>query len=73
MIDKSKKDKLKIDVVTEELLTAPVNKGDIIGYARISIDGEVIGNVNILAANSVEKASFFRLFFMMIKEWLTFK
>lgn len=73
LIDKSKKDKLKIDVVTQEPLTAPVEKGDIIGYAKISIEDKVIGNVNIIASETVEKASFFRLFIMMIKEWLTFK
>jgi D-alanyl-D-alanine carboxypeptidase (penicillin-binding protein 5/6) len=73
LIDKSKKDKLKIDIVTQDTLTAPVEKGTIIGYARITLDKEVIGNVNILTADTVEKASFFRLFIMMIKEWLTFK
>lgn len=73
LIDKSKKDKIKIDVVVQEPLTAPVEKGDIIGYAKISLENEVIGNVNILASETVEKASFFRLFIMMIKEWLNFK
>ncbi len=70
LIDKSKKDSLKVDVVTENTLIAPIEKGTIVGYAKISIDNKVIGNVNIIAANSVAKASFFRLFILMIKEWL---
>lgn len=73
LIDKSKKDKLNIDIVTEDILIAPIEKGAIVGYAKISVDNQVIGNVNIIAAQTVEKASFFRLFIMMIKEWLNFK
>lgn len=43
----------------KEGITAPVKKGDILGKAVFMLDGEVIGETDIIAAENVEKAGFF--------------
>ncbi|MBO5852829.1 MAG: D-alanyl-D-alanine carboxypeptidase [Clostridia bacterium] len=43
----------------EEELTAPVKKGDIVGYVHIQLNGEEIGVISITAAKDVDKLTFF--------------
>lgn len=43
----------------KEGITAPVKKGDILGKAVFMLDGEVIGETDIIATENVEKAGFF--------------
>lgn len=43
----------------KEGITAPVKKGDVLGKAVFMLDGEVIGETDIIAAENVEKAGFF--------------
>lgn len=47
------------EFVFEENLTAPVNEGDILGSLVYRLNGEEIGSVDIVAAESVRKANFF--------------
>lgn len=43
----------------KEGITAPVKKGDVLGKAVFMLDGEVIGETDIIATENVEKAGFF--------------
>lgn len=43
----------------KEGITAPVKKGDVLGKAVFMLEGEVIGETDIIAAENVEKAGFF--------------
>lgn len=54
LLEKSKSGEVTQEVIMEEL-TAPVEKGQKIGSVRFELDGEVVGEVPIIAAESVEK------------------
>lgn len=45
--------------VFEENLTAPINEGDILGRLVYRLNGQEIGQVEIIAAESIRKANFF--------------
>ena len=42
-----------------EELSAPINEGDILGYLVYRLDGQELGRVEIVAAESVRRATFF--------------
>ena len=47
------------EIQIKEGITAPVKKGDSLGKAVFMLDGEVIGETDIIATENVEKAGFF--------------
>ena len=52
-------DKVEKTVVPKENLTAPVEKGAVVGYVVYSVDGNELGRSDIVAAEAVEEAGFF--------------
>ena len=46
------------EVLLEEELTAPIEKGEAVGKVVYRLNGEILGEVPILAGESVEKAEF---------------
>ena len=54
----------KIEKIYEipEYLTAPINKGDVIGKITYKIEDEVIGSSDIIVGDNVEKISFLDVF-----------
>lgn len=59
VVEKSKGTKLEAKIELPESIPAPVKAGDIIGRIEYSLNGEVLGEVPIRAAESVDKISFF--------------
>lgn len=47
------------EIQIKEEITSPVKKGDVLGKAVFTLDGEVIGEIDIIASENVEKAGFF--------------
>ena len=47
------------EIQIKEGITAPVKKGDVLGKAVFMLEGEVIGETDIIATENVEKAGFF--------------
>ena len=45
-------------ITLPEKLTAPVREGDIVGSLTYTLEGKELGTVNILAAETVEAASY---------------
>ncbi|MDO5335855.1 MAG: D-alanyl-D-alanine carboxypeptidase family protein [Eubacteriales bacterium] len=45
-------------LVLPDKIKAPVKKGDVLGKAQYLVDGKVLGEVNILSSEDVEKADF---------------
>lgn len=45
--------KLQFEISADTQLTAPVNKGDVLGSARVIYDGEDYGTVDLVAANTL--------------------
>jgi serine-type D-Ala-D-Ala carboxypeptidase (penicillin-binding protein 5/6) len=69
LIKKGNKDKIEKTVSVEDVIEAPVDKGQKIGEVIYKIDGEQIGKADVVADAAVERASFFKLFAKMITEW----
>lgn len=64
-----KTDSAKIEqrVNINEEITAPIKKGQKLGNVEIQLNGKVHSSYDILAAESVEKMSFFRAFLMILQ------
>lgn len=45
------------NIKTEESVDAPVRKGQVLGTAELSYDGEIIGTINLVASESVERST----------------
>ena len=58
-IKKAKKRLLKVALMYEGPIEAPIKKDDIIGKFRVVYDDELVGEYNLLAANNVEKVNIF--------------
>ena len=68
LIEKSQVGKLSQVTELPEELIAPVEKGQQIGVTRIFLDGKEIGTVKIVAAETVEKNTFFMIFAELLKK-----
>ena len=51
---------IKTKYVIDQNLTAPVQKGESIGYAVIQLQGETITTIKLYAMESVQEGSFYR-------------
>lgn len=49
-------------VFINDNITAPVNKGDIVGYMEFTIGDNVVEKVELTAQNSIDKKGYFRVF-----------
>lgn len=45
-------------LVYEEMIEAPIEKGEILGYITYELNGSIIGELNIIATQSIEKISY---------------
>ena len=66
-VEKGSKPELIIDTAT---LEAPVEKGQVIGSARIELNGETLAKCNLLAAESIEKKNIASAFRNLMRNWL---
>ena len=55
--------------VTDYEVKAPVAENDVVGSIEVYRDGVLVDTVNVVAAESVEKANFFDYFRQNAKEW----
>ncbi len=71
LLRKGDSDKVKREIIVDESIEAPVEKGQKLGEAVYSIEGyeKPLARLDIVAETEVKKASFFRLFFRMILDW----
>lgn len=70
LLNKSAAGSVETQITLPENLTAPINKGDIVGEVTYSVNGEEIGKSNICALESIDKIGYFevlsRIFTKMI-------
>lgn len=55
LVEKNKDDNISSEIILDENLTAPIERGQKIGIVKFALNEEVIGEVPILAASDVEK------------------
>ncbi len=69
LLKKGEKGKVERKINLENNLAAPVSEGQKIGEIIYMISGNEVGNADLVASNSVQKASFIKLFLLMMREW----
>ena len=57
---------VKKEVLLPEAISAPVLKGDVIGKIRYTVDGELVGESDVLAGETVEEMSFLYLILRLL-------
>jgi len=67
LIDKGQKSSVTMEVRLEESLTAPVSQGQRLGTMTIKAGEQVLAEVPLVAAKSVERLQFWDLFVMVLK------
>ncbi|MCC8128442.1 MAG: D-alanyl-D-alanine carboxypeptidase [Clostridiales bacterium] len=70
LIAKSDAGRLTTELTLDETVEAPVNAGDLLGTLTISLDGQVIQELPVTAAESVERRTFGSIFREMVGELL---
>ena len=64
--------RIKYHYSRAEAIEAPVERGQILGFVTMEIDGDVIGNAKIIAAESVPRLDLGRCFGYMLKAFFSF-
>ncbi len=66
---KGKKDSFDVDFVPNNKVFAPINTGDIVGKLEIYKNSVLVGEVNVVSMENVEKEGFFDVVTKIIKNW----
>ncbi|WP_374220731.1 D-alanyl-D-alanine carboxypeptidase family protein [Deefgea sp. CFH1-16] len=61
--------KLKIDLVSQQPLMAPIKEGQVVGTMKISLEGKVLSERKVVAIASVEEANIFGRAWDTIRLW----
>lgn len=69
LIKKGEDKNLEQNITLDDSITAPVNKGDKLGTISYSINGEIVGSSNIVAANDVKKIGLWNMTTFLYKSW----
>jgi len=67
LLPKTEKSGIKKETEWKENISAPIEKGDILGYVNIYNGKEQIGRIPILAQNKVKKMNFGISFYRILK------
>jgi serine-type D-Ala-D-Ala carboxypeptidase (penicillin-binding protein 5/6) len=70
MVQKGRENDLNKSVVLNELVDAPIKKGDILGKEVVTLDGKKLGEVNLIAIEDIEKAGFFTRLWRLFINWI---
>ncbi|WP_159911511.1 D-alanyl-D-alanine carboxypeptidase family protein [Pantoea sp. 18069] len=62
--------KLKTEVVRQDPLIAPFTKGQAMGTLKVTLDGQVVAEVPLVALEAVEQAGFFGRLWDSIRLWI---
>lgn len=72
VIEKSDKEKLKTHLNIPDKLKAPIKKGEIIGEMLVTLSGETLAKVDLVADKSIKKMNSLDYFVSFIKELITY-
>lgn len=71
MIQKGQESKIVQEIKIPDNITAPVSQGEKIGEINYFLDGNLIGNVDIVSDKSVKKIGFISMSSYLIKQWFS--
>lgn len=66
VLPKEKINKVKAEVTLPSNLTAPVAKGEKVGKITYTVDGETVGEVDIVTLDAVERITFYEIFLRLL-------
>ena len=69
LIDKAQRGDVKTEITLEEEVAAPVSQGQRLGTLTVKSGEQVLKQIPLVAAESVERLSFWDLFVMVLK-WI---
>lgn len=69
LVKKGEDKNLEQNITLEDSITAPVSKGQKLGEVCYSINGEIVGSSNIIAANDVKKISLWNMTTFIYESW----
>lgn len=72
VIEKTKENNIETVSLIEQNITAPINKGDILGRVDYKHNGEVLTSVNLIAEENIPKKSFSSFVSELINTYFTF-
>ncbi len=67
LIDKAQKGAVTTEVTLEESLTAPISQGQKLGTLTIKCGEQVLGQVNMVAKEAVQRLSWWQIFLQLIR------
>ncbi|MBR2044458.1 MAG: D-alanyl-D-alanine carboxypeptidase [Clostridia bacterium] len=67
VLKKSLKGKITTESILPDEISAPIKKGQAIGQVRILLDGEEIGNLELVATENAHKINLWRSFVILLK------
>ena len=67
LIDKAQRGLIESQVALEELVTAPVSRGQRLGTLTITAEGQTLAEVPLVAGEAVERLTWGDLFVMALK------
>jgi D-alanyl-D-alanine carboxypeptidase (penicillin-binding protein 5/6) len=69
LIKKGESKNVEQTITVPDIISAPINKGDVVGEIIYSIDGNEVFRVNIIANETVEKNNIFNMINFVFKRW----
>lgn len=72
LLSKGEENNITQSINVPDNVSAPFDKGTIVGNITYSLDGKEIGKADIVTANSVNKLSFITLFQKVFNNWINF-
>ena len=70
VIKKGDGNRIEKNILMPNVITAPIHKGDEIGYVEYSINGKGVGKAPIISTVTVEKIDFWTLFVRILSKFL---
>lgn len=69
VIKKQNEINIEQEIVLDNSVQAPINKGQVLGEVTFRLDGEIVGKSNLIAGEDVEKIGMFSMSKKIIKKW----
>ncbi len=69
LLKKGEKGKIERFATIKENLTAPIKSGQKIGEVKYVISGKEVGKADLVASSDVQRVTFLRMMYRLIKEW----
>ena len=70
VVKKGSADKLTVQKNLPESVTAPVSKGDVVGRIVYMIDGQIIGESEVIASEDIPAMTFAEMFLRLLKKYI---